>query len=87
MKKSFIIDTQNWDDVYFKRKNVQDWDANVQSSISNAETLDIKPLKRLKEVNLKKINIASLEYLVSFSMLSHSMATPKKKIQGVHYKT
>ena len=45
---------QYCDNAYFKRKNVQDWEINAQSSILNAETLDVKPLKKFKDANLKK---------------------------------
>ncbi len=54
MEKPFTIDTLNWDDAYFKRKNVQDWDVNAQSSVPNAETLNVKPIERLKDMNLNK---------------------------------
>jgi hypothetical protein len=32
-----------------REKIVQDWKANTQSSIPNAETLDVKLLERLKD--------------------------------------
>ncbi len=50
---------------------MQDWEVNAQFSILNAETLDVKPLKKAQRCELKEIYIAYLERLVLFSMLSH----------------
>ncbi len=68
MGKPFTIDAyfkgknvQYWDDAYFKRKNVQDWEVNAQSSILNAETLDVKPLKKVQRCEPKEIYIVCLE--------------------------
>ena len=76
MVKPFTIDAyfkgknvQYWDDAYFKRKKCGE--INAQSSILNAETLDVKPLKKAKRCEPKEIYIACLERLVLFSMLSH----------------
>ncbi len=50
---------------------MQDWEANAQSSIPNAETVDVKPPKKAQRYEPKKIFISYLERLVLFSMLFH----------------
>jgi hypothetical protein len=49
---------------------VQDWETNIQSSIPNTKTLNVKPPKKAQRYEPKKnIYIACLEPLVLFSML------------------
>ena len=58
-------------DAYFKRTVCKIGGINVQSSILNAETLYVKLFIKDLKYEPREIDIACLEHLILFSMLSH----------------